>query len=361
MAHVPDTGTFTLQNVTNAVRPIDSSTLVESFADSIDALFNATYKGSKDRMSNFRDYGYLVFYNTYKTGSTDYLALATDNTYIYCACGTEGIRVYSFGVDNSTLIYMTGRNDLGAGESAVDICYGGGFVFVAKLSGILVYEYTGGTLYLRDDDESEGTNFESVLENGGYVYIGGRLNEFSLLRAYTYNASGVLTFYYIQTAGSINTRGGYKGICLSDSKIYSTDSSGYIERDDLPPSVLVATVYSGSSYYTDVDSNEDYNFLFCSTIGNGIETYYYTTTPSFTYITKKTSESTDFNGLYVLGTLLFACNGKGLFAYDINTGTGYLTLKDLDKLGIYHDVYATEAAYLYAVGSFGIATYGLNV
>lgn len=53
---VPDTNTFTLQDVVNELIPF-VDTLVGCFAVAIDGEFDPAYKGSKDRQSNFRNYG----------------------------------------------------------------------------------------------------------------------------------------------------------------------------------------------------------------------------------------------------------------------------------------------------------------
>lgn len=52
---VPDTTDFTLQEVCTVIPP--STTLVECFYYSIDCKFDPVYKGDKDRLSNFRNYG----------------------------------------------------------------------------------------------------------------------------------------------------------------------------------------------------------------------------------------------------------------------------------------------------------------
>lgn len=50
---VPNTTTFTLQDVQNE---IGENNLSGCFTYSVDSLFDARYKGSKDRLSNFRNY-----------------------------------------------------------------------------------------------------------------------------------------------------------------------------------------------------------------------------------------------------------------------------------------------------------------
>jgi len=53
---VPDTNTFSLQDVVDEVNPTTDD-LQDCFSDANPDYFNPTYEGSKDRLSNFRDYG----------------------------------------------------------------------------------------------------------------------------------------------------------------------------------------------------------------------------------------------------------------------------------------------------------------
>lgn len=53
---VPNTTTFSLQDVVDEVNPTTDD-LVDCFADSTDAYFDSLYKGSKDNLYNFRNYG----------------------------------------------------------------------------------------------------------------------------------------------------------------------------------------------------------------------------------------------------------------------------------------------------------------
>mgnify|MGYP003657974146 CR=1 FL=1 len=53
---VPNTNTFTLQNVVDAVNPT-SNDLADCFADAISSNFDSTYSGSKNSLLNFRNYG----------------------------------------------------------------------------------------------------------------------------------------------------------------------------------------------------------------------------------------------------------------------------------------------------------------
>ena len=53
---VPDTTTFTLQDVVTEIVPATDD-LVSCFADSVDGDFDIAYKGAKDNLYNFRNYG----------------------------------------------------------------------------------------------------------------------------------------------------------------------------------------------------------------------------------------------------------------------------------------------------------------
>lgn len=53
---VPNTNTFSLQDVVNEINP-SSDDLATCFAEANPNYFNPAYSGTKDRLTNFRDYG----------------------------------------------------------------------------------------------------------------------------------------------------------------------------------------------------------------------------------------------------------------------------------------------------------------
>jgi len=53
---VPNTTTFTLQDVVNAVNPTTDD-LADCFSDAVSTYFNPSYSGSKNSLLNFQDYG----------------------------------------------------------------------------------------------------------------------------------------------------------------------------------------------------------------------------------------------------------------------------------------------------------------
>lgn len=54
---IPDTNTFSLQDVITELSLADDEGLVECFDDSVDGDFDPAYKGSKNSLLNFRNYG----------------------------------------------------------------------------------------------------------------------------------------------------------------------------------------------------------------------------------------------------------------------------------------------------------------
>jgi len=69
---VPDTTNFSLQNVVDVI-PDSQTSLQGCFDDSIDALFDPAYKGSKNSLYNFRNYGSggVVWFNPDGGGNGD--------------------------------------------------------------------------------------------------------------------------------------------------------------------------------------------------------------------------------------------------------------------------------------------------
>ena len=53
---VPDTNTFTLQNVVDEINPTTDD-LVDCFNDATASYFDSSYEGSKNQLLNFRNYG----------------------------------------------------------------------------------------------------------------------------------------------------------------------------------------------------------------------------------------------------------------------------------------------------------------
>jgi len=72
---VPDTNTFSLQDVTNELGLGSGDSLIDCFNDATSSEFDPNYKGDGDRLSNFRNYGGLwvgkfILINTITPGNS---------------------------------------------------------------------------------------------------------------------------------------------------------------------------------------------------------------------------------------------------------------------------------------------------
>ena len=76
---VPDTTTFTLQDVVTEVNPTTDD-LVDCFADAVASKFDSTYSGSKNSLLNFRNYGAVTIQQFYLTVNTPKSTLACNGT-----------------------------------------------------------------------------------------------------------------------------------------------------------------------------------------------------------------------------------------------------------------------------------------
>ena len=62
MGQVPNTGTFSLYDVVDAIGLLSNASLDDCFDAANPAGFDSSYAGSKDRLSNFRNYDHDVPY-----------------------------------------------------------------------------------------------------------------------------------------------------------------------------------------------------------------------------------------------------------------------------------------------------------
>ena len=71
--------------------------LAKAFIDADDDKFHPTYKGSKDRLSNFRDYGYsgtLAYVDT-ESSNVFHMASNQNTSYFIAAIGRQGVKAFS--------------------------------------------------------------------------------------------------------------------------------------------------------------------------------------------------------------------------------------------------------------------------
>jgi len=73
---VPDTTTFTFQDVIDTVNPTTDD-LVDCFADADAGKFDSNYEGSKNQLLNFRNYGAFTAFGSSVTATSSRLVCAT--------------------------------------------------------------------------------------------------------------------------------------------------------------------------------------------------------------------------------------------------------------------------------------------
>ena len=123
---VPNTTTFTLQNVVDVVNPTTDD-LVDCFADAVASKFDSNYEGSKNQLLNFRNYdGSTLLQITMSTGTTKDTCNETVNT-AYWTDGSDssgpvvGDTVYT---NSSGTAFLAGgyyKSQMGSSGSKVTI------------------------------------------------------------------------------------------------------------------------------------------------------------------------------------------------------------------------------------------------
>ena len=117
---VPNTTTFTLQNVLDVVTPTTND-LVDCFADATAAKFDSTYSGDKDELLNFRNYDGVPSFLGSVEGK-DPCSLTMNVTYYHNGSGTNpavGDTVYTDVLRTTTYSQGNMRGNFGFGGSAI--------------------------------------------------------------------------------------------------------------------------------------------------------------------------------------------------------------------------------------------------
>jgi hypothetical protein len=113
---VPNTSTFTLQDVVNEVNPTTDD-LIDCFADAVASKFDSTYSGSKNQLLNFRNYG-----------AVSLIQFSIDNSAGY------GSVITACSLGNSSDLRNLWHNGSGTSPSVGDTIYqdsAGLYIFVA--------------------------------------------------------------------------------------------------------------------------------------------------------------------------------------------------------------------------------------
>lgn len=140
---VPNTSTFTLIDVTNEFGLAPGDGLQDCFDDSVDADFDVLYKGSKDRLSNFRNYNGAVLTSFSSTlggtfSGTDSCNLSSNQTYYHNGANASpaiGDKVY---LDASSITPLSNDNYIMNGLDKYYITGGVGEITSILVNGCLV-------------------------------------------------------------------------------------------------------------------------------------------------------------------------------------------------------------------------------
>ncbi len=138
---VPDTNTFTLQDVVTEVNPTTDD-LVDCFADAVASKFDSNYSGSKNSLLNFRNYGAVTlttFHLTVNTPKSSFACYGTANNVAYHNGGSNTIAA----VGDTVYSNSAGTTTYPAGTYGQTF-YSGGYVgsrIVVNSSGVVTAYY----------------------------------------------------------------------------------------------------------------------------------------------------------------------------------------------------------------------------
>ena len=138
---VPDTNSFTLQDVVDEVNPTTDD-LVDCFNDADPAKFDATYEGSKDRLSNFRNYG----------AAPNSLSISPNSQGVGDSAGSFNLTIttnaaWSYSDD---AIWLAPSSSSGVGNAVITISYSANGNVLSR-TGTITITTTDGSPTLDDD------------------------------------------------------------------------------------------------------------------------------------------------------------------------------------------------------------------
>lgn len=318
---VPNTNTFKLSDVSAVVGGISLS---QTFTNSVDAYFDPTYKGNKDRLSNFRNY---TIPSGYASGK--YITSVTDGDYIYRSndYGSTWLQVgssqiwrgismdstgmYQTAVVNGGYIYISDNygvswsqqgvsqywNDIGvnkfSGVYQTAVCDNGiwtssdyGLIWTQRLSGVSI-----NCVFV-----SPSGQYQIAASDPGYIYI---------------STNYGVNWTQITTAGSGNWVGVF--VDINANSYYGIINGGHLYK----------SINGGSSWYS-VDFNGNTNY-YISIIGNSSGDVLAGSTSSemFFYYSGGWGPTTNIIG----GDLKVDC-GDGKIIVCCTIGSGYLWKTD---------------------------------
>lgn len=254
-------------------------------------------KGSMSQLDNIDDGG-------------DYWSTHGDGTYIYAACGADGLRAYSWDGSDYTLL-----DTIDPGGLCLDVWTDGTTVFAA-MDTIGVYAYTfDGVNFTPAGNIDNGDNYVGVWGDGTYIYCacfaGG-------IRAYSYNGSAFTledSHHFVSNYEDIHGDGTYiYAVSQSGGALmaYSFDGSTLTFESALGWKSETFSNSSQQGVYVDNKfpaEGDGYGFVYTAGGSQGVASYIFTGT-QFLYITKITPGGSTFRNVDGYGDLVYATNSQ---------------------------------------------------
>lgn len=282
---IPDTNTFTLQNVANEISPILLS-LQGCFNEADAGAFDPTYEGNKNSLLNFRNYGSVFVWEPIdiETTRTSTMSAFYDGTYVYAGVQTgvqspSNLSAYSF-TGGTDLTHIAEASAPVSTYWVLSVYVNGPYssnnpIFLAdEFYGLFVYTFDGSSFtYVDSDKPASNRDFGTVTGDGTHIYT----RDSASIYAYSFDGSILTLIDSISNSGNQESKLYYVNGYLYSATLTGVSSYSF----DGNTLSLVDTWSSGSTYY--------------GIWSNGI--YVYTTVPS-------------------TGTLIVLSTSNGILTYE---------------------------------------------
>ncbi len=207
----------------------------------------------------------FVLLDTIDDGGDYYNVWTNDGATVFCACGSDGVRAYSWDSDTETLALLDTQDD---GGTYYDVWYDKTTVFCAcGGDGVRAYSWDSDTetLALLDTQDDGGT-YASVTGNESYIFCACAA---SGVRAYTFDGATFSDVIDTQADGS----GLYYDVCVQGDTVFcACEGDGVRAYSWLSNTfTLLDTIDSGGNYRS-VWSNGD-NIIYTACFGDGVRAY----------------------------------------------------------------------------------------
>ena len=204
---VPNTNTFSLTDVQTELELSSTTSLVNCFSNALDGGFNPSYKGSKDRLSNFRNYGHSID-GKYQSAVTQtsgsilgYIRVSSD----------YGLTWASKGVSNN--YYDIAVSATGKYQTAI-VWWGN--IYTSSDYGLTWTARTSTPAYRQSISMSSNGKYQTTTISDGYIYVsvnyGVTWTQISLSKDWS--------------ALSLSSSGKYQSACVGSGYIYVSSDYG---------------------------------------------------------------------------------------------------------------------------------------